>query len=230
MYKILIIDDEKKHLEATKEYLRIYGFEVFESQSAQEAFKVLERIKPDLIVLDIVMPNTDGYTFIKELRNTITFKTIPYIFVTAKGMTQDRIRGYSYGCSGYIPKPFDPDELIAIIKSILAQKSFVLDELTYVMREVTNLRKDLESHYELSQKFSQQLNLTPRELSVLEYISKGLRNKEIAAILNTSVRNVERYVTRLLSKTNTTNRTELVRYIYTENRYLRANDGNRTRE
>ena len=124
MYNILIIDDEEKHVSATIKYLTASGFNTFGASSAETAFSLVRKIQPDLIIIDILMPDIDGYQFITKLKTISHFNQIPFLFLTAKGMTQDRIKGYLFGCSGYIPKPFDPEELVAIMNNILLKTWF----------------------------------------------------------------------------------------------------------
>jgi DNA-binding NarL/FixJ family response regulator len=135
-------------------------------------------------------------------------------------MTGDRIEGYTAGCDAYLPKPFDVDELEAIVSNLLAKKkqqkenigggNLQLDEL---VREVKDIKDKLENTSKLTiTDPPMALDFTPREQSVLDLVAQGLMNKEIAKTLETSVRNVEKYVSRLFSKTGTNSRTELVRF------------------
>jgi DNA-binding NarL/FixJ family response regulator len=230
IYTIVVIDDEEKHVFATMFYLNARGFRSFGASSGGEALTLLKEIDADVIVLDVMMPDMDGYRFIKTLKMCQTLNKIPFIFLSAKGMTQDRIKGYCAGCSGYIPKPFDSKELVAVIKNVLFRKKRELLELSTLLRNVRKLSEELEGQYDLSDPFKARVSLTPRECSVLRYILKGLRNREIAATLSTSLRNIEKYVTKLLRKTNTKNRVSLVNYYYKNKTTLKANDGIRTRE
>jgi DNA-binding NarL/FixJ family response regulator len=230
MYNILIVDDDEKHVFATMLYLNAQGFRTFETQSGKEAFTILKIMHVDIIILDILMTDMDGYSFIKLLHMHPNLKKVPFIFLSAKGMTQDRIKGYRAGCNSYITKPFDPEELVAIINNILFKKREQILELRTLLKNVRKIRTRLENQYDLLNKLREHLNLTPRECSVLKYILEGLRNREIAAILKTGLRNVEKYVTKLLDKTNTKNRVCLVNYCYKNGEILEANDGIRTRE
>ena len=230
MNKILLIDDEKKHLEATKKYLEYQGFEVFIESSCEKVLYFINTIKPDIIIVDILMSNMDGYQFVEELQLRKNCLEIPFIFVTAKGMTQDRIKGYKIGCSGYIPKPFDPDELVAIIKNILKRKNIYINEIKRTRKEFRSMNVCIENHYNLLQMGSLKLDLTEREISILESVMQGFKNREIATTLNTSIRNVEKYISRLLAKTNCKNRSELIKLFYSNQVFVRANDGDRTRE
>nr|BDA97963.1 TctD-like protein [Chroomonas collegionis] len=230
MYTVLLIDDEEKHLQATKQYLLYHGFNIKVATSGENAFEDIRNMKPDIIVLDIMMPLLDGYDFVEKLQKYKNYSQIPFIFVTAKGMTQDRIKGYRMGCSGYIPKPFDPDELVEIIKNVLKRKKSYIKEINILRKECKKMSSYLESKYKLLEGKDVSLDLTNRELNVLHFIMDGFRNKEIANTLKTSVRTIEKYVSRLLTKTNTKNRIELIKFVYSNKVYLRANDGDRTRE
>lgn len=230
MYNILIVDDEEKHVSAIIKYLTASGFNTLGANSAESAFSLVQKIQPDLIIIDILMPDIDGYQFITKLKTISHLNQIPFLFLTAKGMTQDRIKGYLFGCSGYIPKPFDPDELVAIMKNILNRKRQKVLTLELVLREVKILRQKLNDHSNVSDNLILSLDLTPREVIILNHLVKGLKNKDIAISLNIGIRNVEKYVTRLFRKTNTYNRIGLLNYYYSNKNLLKANDGIRTRE
>lgn len=235
MYTILILDDEKKHLIAIRDYLRYKGFNAIISNSSLNALPLIAKLKPDLLVLDILMPYLDGYKFITKLKTSTYLSQIPFIFLSAKGLTQDRIKGYKIGCSGYISKPFDPDELAAMIINILEKEKKRQKDIVKAIKQIKRIKFYLEQQYYLGDFNSFNLILTPQENKILNYVIKGLKNKEIAYKLNTSVRNIEKYVTRLLNKTNTTNRIDLVRFVYLNNfseltENSKANDGDRTRE
>lgn len=230
MYKILIVDDEENLLHATEEYLKLHGFSTFIASCPRNGLNLASTVSPDLIIVDILMPNIDGYAFINKLKAENSGFSTPFIFVTAKGMTQDRIKGYKLGCSAYLSKPFDPEELVVIVKNILHRNERTRMELKEITKHIKHVTTYLEEHYRCLESEKTHITLTPREKSVLQCIIKGLRNKEIAQTVNTSVRNIERYVSRLLKKTQTNNRTELVRYMYINYATFKANDGNRTRE
>nr|YP_010199480.1 hypothetical protein LK036_pgp027 [Gracilariopsis tenuifrons]AXF36224.1 hypothetical protein [Gracilariopsis tenuifrons]UAD89338.1 hypothetical protein [Gracilariopsis tenuifrons] len=200
--KILLIDDDIYLLNSIACYLRSEDFQV---DIAENGYNGLQKIgfgQPDLIITDIMMPQLDGYDLIKEIRtNQISYK-IPIILLTAKGMTSDRILGYNLGCNAYLTKPFYPQELIAIIKNIFNHI------------ELSNKYKNNKSSLQLNTKTIKDSifnTLTNREYKILTLVAKGYMNKEIANELKLSLRNVEKYVSRLLQKTHTRNRTELAK-------------------
>ncbi|GAB4211438.1 MAG: response regulator transcription factor [Synechococcales cyanobacterium] len=221
--KILLVDDEPGVREAVQSYLEASDFQVVSAATAMQAMQQLQHWIPDLIVSDIMMPGMNGYQFLENLRQHEQWQRIPVIFLTAKGLTTDRIQGYRAGIDAYLSKPFDPDELVAIIHNLLhklqsqsptdavAQELHALRDLITEKLTATPTPVALPTHPTPPI----QIEFTPREQDILAKVSEGLMNKEIARQLNTSVRNVEKYITRLLAKTGTSSRTELVRYALT---------------
>ncbi len=218
---ILLVDDEPSVRESVQAYLEYGGdLKVQVASNAMDAWGILEKTIPDVIISDIMMPEVDGYQFLENLRDDSRFEGIPVVFLTARGMTSDRIKGYNAGCDSYLPKPFDPEELEAIVKNLLERRK-VNEKASTDSAKLEEIAQEIR---ELKQQLGQQQNnltttpppikidLTPREQSVLDLVAEGLMNKEIAANLETSVRNVEKYVSRLFSKTGTNSRTELVRF------------------
>nr|QCI06568.1 hypothetical protein [Erythroglossum lusitanicum] len=204
--KLLIVDDDQDLRNLLSTYLIAEGFFINSVSNVQSALVLIKKDRPDLIITDIMMKNLDGYDFIKLLKWDILLADIPVIFLTAKGMTYDRIKGYNLGCHAYLTKPFNPKELSAIIKSIFNNINLLqinLSEINYLDKLLVNPKV---------------FNLfTMREKAILELVVKGYMNKEIAIQLSISLRNVEKYVSVLLIKTNTRNRTQLVQVAYALN-------------
>ncbi len=216
--QLLLVDDEPGIREAVQAYLEDSNFTVDVAANANEGWQKLQQHLPDLVITDVMMPQVDGYQFLKQMREDPRFKALPVVFLTARGMTKDRILGYNAGCDAYLSKPFDPDELVAIVENLLERRTATdktsegtnLDEIA---RQLAEIREQLKQRPAIAQIASSiKIDLTPREQSVLDLVAQGLMNKEIARRLETSVRNVEKYVSRLFSKTGTNSRTELVRY------------------
>lgn len=202
-YQILLVDDDQYLRESVKSYLQEKGFQIILATNVSEAIQYLMKNIPDVLISDVVMPQISGYELINYVRSSDTLRDLPIILLTAKGMTQDRIKGYNLGCNAYLPKPFDPDELVSIINNLVFNKN---SEQASISNQKLN-----ELIVLASKSFA--LQFTPRELSVLRLVVRGLPNREIAQVLFTSKRNVEKYVSRLLAKTKTRNRTELAQYI-----------------
>ena len=218
--QLLLVDDEPGVRVSVKEYLEeVGGFNVQVASNADDAWQMLQKKTPDLVISDIMMPKVDGYQFLKKLRDDPRFKTLPVVFLTARGMTTDRIQGYQAGVDAYLPKPFDPDELVAIVENLIGRRAATSGEtgssteLEQIAQEIAAIRAMLDQRGGIAQTPPPiRIDFTPREQSVLDLVAEGLMNKEIARRLDTSVRNVEKYVSRLFSKTGTNSRTELVRY------------------
>ncbi len=221
---ILLVDDEPGIRESLQAYLGDNeDWQVEVASNAREAWEKLQSNIPDLIISDIMMPEVNGLEFLSQLKEDTRFQNIPVVFLTAKGMTGDRIEGYSAGCDAYLPKPFDPDELEAIVKNLLEKNrtrketqpnNTQLEELVRDVKDIKDKLDNTKSKLNISES-PIKIDLTPREQSVLDLVAQGLMNKEIAKTLQTSVRNVEKYVSRLFSKTGTNSRTELVRFALT---------------
>ncbi|TVQ17333.1 MAG: DNA-binding response regulator [Leptolyngbya sp. DLM2.Bin15] len=218
--QLLLVDDEPGLREAVQAYLEDSGFTVHTASNASDGWAMLQHLSPDLIITDVMMPQVDGYQFLKQLREDPRFQTLPVVFLTARGMTSDRIQGYQAGCDAYLPKPFDPDELVAIVENLLTRRTASTTtaegdtpDIADMARQIAEIKALLTQRGAIPQTPAPiKLDFTPREQSVLELVAEGLMNKEIARRLETSVRNVEKYVSRLFGKTGTNSRTELVRY------------------
>ncbi len=218
--RLLLVDDEPGLRNAVQAYLQDEGFDVTTAVDGEEGWQKAQQIIPDLVISDVMMPRCDGYGLLKRLREDERLSGTPVIFLTAKGMTADRIQGYQAGVDDYIPKPFDPDELVARVRNVLQRQERLLAEAArfadadvgQMARQITEIRSMLTQVDATPAKDIEIPNFTPREASVLQLVAEGLMNKEIARKLETSIRNVEKYVSRLFIKTGTSSRTELVRY------------------
>ncbi len=118
--RILLAEDELALGTIVKESLETRGFEVCYAQDGQEAKQMYLESKPELLVLDVMMPKKDGFTLVKEIRKMDD--RIPIIFLTAKSRTEDVVEGFGYGANDYLKKPFSMEELIVRIKALLDRK------------------------------------------------------------------------------------------------------------
>jgi DNA-binding NarL/FixJ family response regulator len=214
---LLLVDDEPGIREAVQAYLEDSGFTVNVASNAKMGWEMLEKQTPDLVISDIMMPGVDGYQFLQQMRDDVRFSRLPVVFLTARGMTKDRIEGYSAGVDAYLPKPFDPDELVAIITNLMERQAAKSEgtnaDIADLASQVAEIRALLTNQPQFNTTANPvKIDFTPREQSVLDLVAEGLMNKEIARRLETSVRNVEKYVSRLFNKTDTNSRTELVRF------------------
>ena len=229
--QIVMLDNEERLLEVIKNYFSLKKIQIIVTNKSDVAWKELERNLPDCLVIDIIMPNNESYNFIKDLKTNKHFQHIPFILLTAKGLTEDRILGYKLGCSAYISKPFDPEELESIIKNIVLKNDAFLESMLENYLLIKEIKFNLIKKYSESIENKLQFSLTSQEHFVLNQILVGDHIDRIALTLNVSKRNVERYISRLLDKTRTKTIQELKSlYWYTQKYNHRANDGNRTRE
>lgn len=220
--RLLVVDDEPGLRNALKAYLEDEGFAVTTANDGEEGLQKAQDLLPDVVISDVMMPRLDGYGLLKKLRADERLGGTPVIFLTAKGMTADRIAGFQAGCDDYIPKPFDPDELVARVRNVVNRQQRLLAEaarfadadIGQLSRQITEIRSLLATGGAKKAEAvgAARHDFTPREASVLQLVAEGLMNKEIARRLETSIRNVEKYVSRLFIKTGTASRTELVRY------------------
>lgn len=194
---ILIVDDDISLAYAIQSYLSSKERKIFIVNNSIAAIKLLNLYEFNLVISDIIMPDYSGYDLLSHLRLNNHLASIPFIFLTAKGMTSDRIKGYDLGCSVYLTKPFHPSELLSIVNNLLYSIAF----------SNKTLSKNINENY-----CAKDFNFTYRERSILSFLVKGYTNKEIARTLGLNIRNVEKYVSRLLSKTGTRNRTELAQF------------------
>jgi len=114
-FSILLVDDEERILYFLKTKLKSLGYEVITAGNGVEALEQIHGQEPDLVVLDVIMPKMDGFQTLKELR---TISTVPVIMLSAMGDDSNRIKGLGLGADDYLPKPFNPNELVARIEAI----------------------------------------------------------------------------------------------------------------
>ena len=147
MSKILIVDDASHIRELVRVFLRKDGFEVIEAPDGVEALSKLDSIKVDLAVIDVMMPNMDGWELCQELKATFD---IPVLMLTAKGETSQKLKGFQLGTDDYLVKPFEPLELVARVKALLkryhieASQTIQIGELT-IDRKTFQVTVDGES-------------------------------------------------------------------------------------
>ncbi|MCG8403255.1 MAG: response regulator transcription factor [Firmicutes bacterium] len=128
MYKILVVDDEKNIVELVKFNLEREGFTVVAAYDGLDAIKAAQSEKPDLVVLDIMIPSLDGLEVCRQLRQNQETRGIPVIMLSARGEELDRILGLEIGADDYVTKPFSPRELLARIKARLRRFNTGIDE------------------------------------------------------------------------------------------------------
>ena len=144
MSNIFIIDDDKELTSLLKEFFSSFNFTVNASHEPEEALSYLKKNNPDLVVLDIMLPGMDGLQLLRKLRE---YSAVPVIMLTARGEVTDRIVGLELGADDYMPKPFEPRELLARVQSILRRSqspSSMLDIIQFDGLTVNKLSQEVE--------------------------------------------------------------------------------------
>ena len=200
--RLLLIDDDPNLILLVKDYLEFRGYEVITAENGREALDVLEQDIPDMIICDVMMPEMDGYTFVNHVREDERTSWIPVLFLSAKGQSQDRVKGLNIGADVYMVKPFEPEELVAQVEASLKQS------FRQQRQNLTNGSGDNPSKIQVPY----DVHLTQTELKVVQFVARGLANRDIADELNVSQRTVESHVSNMLGKTGLHNRTELARW------------------
>ena len=198
--KLLLIDDDPNLILLVKDYLEFRGYNVDTAENGREALEVLDNLVPDMIICDVMMPEMDGYTLVKHIRKEPVTNRIPVLFLSAKGQSQDRVKGLNEGADVYMSKPFEPEELVAQVESSLKQ----------IRRWEQGRPKGLDGAPTIV--VPHNVELTPTETKVVQLVAKGMANREIANQLNVSQRTIESHVSNMLNKTSLNNRTELARW------------------
>ncbi|WP_373541763.1 response regulator transcription factor [Chamaesiphon sp.] len=198
--RLLLIDDDPNLILLVRDYLEFRGYEVLTADNGKEALHLLSQDLPDMIVCDIMMPEMDGYALIENVRQDPRTSWIPVLFLSARGQSQDRIKGLNLGADVYMVKPFEPEELVAQVESSLKQ--------THRLLLHTDAMGDDSSPIQVPAT----VELTPTEVKVVQLVARGLANREIAIQMNVSQRTIESHVSNMLGKTGLSNRTELARW------------------
>ena len=157
---VLIIDDELLIRDVVKEYCLNEGFNVYEASNGIDGLDVLEKEKINIIVLDIMMPKMDGYTFFSKMKEKYN---IPTIVLSARGEEYDKLFGFSIGIDDYLTKPFSPRELIARIKAI--SKRYTKEEV----EEFNYLGIKVDFKGRVLYIDNEEVQITPKEFDLLKY-------------------------------------------------------------
>lgn len=206
---MLVVDDEANLLRAVAAVLRDEDFEVATARGGRDALVSVAQSVPDLIVSDVRMPGMSGFELARRLRSAPHSALIPIVFLTAKDETEARVEGFDAGVDVYLTKPFEPDELVAVIKNILRRVERTRSAIARMVGAAEDEKKE--------EIVVRDEDLTEAERRVAREIARGSSNKEIAKELNISVRTVENHVSRILAKKNFSNRVEIARQILAQN-------------
>lgn len=183
MYNILVTDDEEKIRTLIKKYAKFEGHNIIEAKDGMEAVDLCSKKDFDIIIMDIMMPDLDGFSAVKEIRK---FQNTPVIMLSARGEEYDKIHGFELGIDDYVVKPFSPKELMMRINAIIKRSSKI--EETHDIYKKNELIIDYTARKVTVEK--SELNLSPKEYELLFYMVK---NKNIALTREQLITNVWGY-------------------------------------
>lgn len=226
---ILVADDNLGTRLSVSDYLEMSGYSVISAEDGQQALSMIETYHPHVLVTDINMPRMDGYDLVRQVRQKPAFRLLPVVFLTERTSTEERIKGYQTGCDLYLPKPFEMKELGAVIRSLIERSQIMQSEWRFTSTDRARSSSDLlaspiqtptsasthqidNPQHKAIASNSKNLDLTQREQQVLDLLTTGLSNVDIGNELHLSPRTIEKYVSSLLRKTETSNRSELLRF------------------
>lgn len=162
--KVLLVDDEPTIVETVEHKLRKEGYAVFGAGSAEEGMRLFRQVKPDIVILDVMLPNRSGLDFCRAVRKD---SQVPIIFLSARASEEDRLSGLLTGADDYVVKPFNMSELAARVKAVLRRS---LGDAVQEVVECGDLRVDPRSHEATLS--GNPLSLSPKEFALLEFLMK----------------------------------------------------------
>jgi DNA-binding response OmpR family regulator len=161
---ILLVDDETRMLNLLRLYLEPHGFKCIKAESGKDALNFLEEEKIDIVLLDVMMPEMDGWTACKNIRK---FSNVPIIMLTARTETVDVIKGLKFGADDYVTKPFNEDELLARIEALLRRTSDLKDK-QLLFKGLEWKEESVELKYQ-----NQAIQVTPKEFALIGLFLKN---------------------------------------------------------
>ncbi|MGY5764074.1 response regulator transcription factor [Brachybacterium sp. DNPG3] len=164
--RLLVVDDEPNIRDLLATSLRFAGFEVFTASTGNEAIREATEHKPDLMVLDVMLPDMDGFTVTRRLRDR--GEQSPILFLTAKDETQDKVAGLTVGGDDYVTKPFSLEEVVARIRAVLRRTHGGADPAVESALVVGDLSLDEDSHEVYRGDVT--IDLSPTEFKLLRYL------------------------------------------------------------
>ena len=194
---ILVVDDDDGIRLLVKKYLNENKYLVTTSRNAEEAKKKIEIIKFDLIILDIMMPGKNGLEFIRDNKDKLN---APVVLLTAKGQADERVEGLESGADDYLPKPFEPKELLLRIKNILNKTK--KDDLKRVIK-FENIKIDLNKKLIFKDELEFKINTTEKIIleKMINNPGKTFKRMEIGRLINLDKeRSIDVIITRLRKK------------------------------
>lgn len=169
MMRVLVVDDDPPSVKMISFLLREEGYEVTSADNGSSALEWIDREPPDLVILDVMMPDLDGFEVCRRIRQT---QDVPIIFLSAKGETVDKVAGLELGADDYLAKPFEPAELLARVKAVTRRAEAVVGEDTQALLSVGDLTLDpLNNRATFAD--GRTVNLTPIEFKLLHCLMRN---------------------------------------------------------
>ncbi len=194
MKKILVIEDEMEMRRNLLAILKLENFQALGAENGQAGLELVRREKPDLILCDVMMPELDGPGVLHALREDPSLRSVPFIFLTARGEKRDVRNGMNLGADDYLTKPVAKADLLAAISARLERAA----------QQATN---DFKPDFSDPAPLSEKLGLTPRVAEVLLWVAQGKTNPEIASILGISESTVKKHLIEILATLGVETRT-----------------------
>jgi two-component system alkaline phosphatase synthesis response regulator PhoP len=164
---IAIIEDESNIVELVKYNLDREGYHTISANNGKKGLDLVRQELPDLVILDLMMPELDGISVCKQLRADPQTKNIPVIILTAKSEEADRVLGLEMGADDYVTKPFSPRELVARVRAVLRRSGSVGEDEVEII-EIGDIKMDLRQH--LARVRGEEVELTPKEFDFLKLL------------------------------------------------------------
>jgi DNA-binding response OmpR family regulator len=168
MTKVFVVDDEVAILEVIKDYLQKEGYEVFTSVNGEEALRLFPLLKPDFLILDLMLPDLSGEEICRRIREE---SNIPILMLTAKSDEEDRINGLALGADDYLVKPFSPRELVMRVKAILRRMAVNTQAMNQLSFNNGDLEINIDEH--TVRKQGTEVRFTPNEFSILQVLAQN---------------------------------------------------------
>ena len=194
---ILVVDDDEGIRSLVKKYLNENKYLITTANNAEDAYEKIKIIKYDIIILDIMMPGKSGLEFIQENKKNLD---TPIILLTAKGQADERVEGLEVGADDYLPKPFEPKELILRIKNILSKTKKIAQKRII---EFENIKIDLNKQLILKDKVEYKINITEKIIleKMINNPGKTFERMEIGKLIELDKeRSIDVIITRLRKK------------------------------
>ena len=172
MRKVIVVEDEPKIANMERDFLEGAGFEPYVTDNGEEALKIMDEVKIDAIILDVMLPGEDGLEILSRLKASEVTKEIPVIMVTAKGAEYDKVMGLDCGADDYITKPFGMMEFIARVRAVLRRAG--KEEKENDVLETGDLQIQVKQHQVLAK--GEKVTLTLKEFELLKFLmeNKGI--------------------------------------------------------